>query len=91
MEFKYCVVVCHNFDADTPVYLFDTYEKAVEYLQDFWQEYYNEEIANESEIDESLTFHEDEYAQVTWMDGCYTEFILTATSEPMKINGKSYK
>lgn len=91
-EMKYCVVVYHNFNLDMPVYLFDTYENAKEYLHDIWQDYYNQELAEHPGlIDENLTFHEDDYAKVGWIDGCYTEFILTTTNEPMKIDGKSYK
>lgn len=87
---KYCVVIYHNFDPDTPVYLFDMYEKAKEYLHDFWQYYYNQELSEGSKIDEALTYHEDDFARVKWIDGCYTEFVLTCTSEPLKIDGKKY-
>lgn len=82
---KYCVAVYHNFDVDMSVYLFDTYEKAKEYLHDLWQYYYNEELSRWSDIYEDLTYHEDDFAQIKWTDGCCTQFILTCTSEPMKI------
>lgn len=88
---KYCVIIYHNFDADIPIYMFDTYEKAKEYLYDVWKYYCNEEITARSGIEEDLTYYEDEFAQIKWNDGCCTQFILTCTSEPMKINGKDYK
>lgn len=88
---KYAVIMYHSFDTDTPVYLFDSYEKAKEYLHNLWQDYYNTELAESVvEINENETYHEDDFAQVQWMDGCYTQFILTYTSDPIKINGKEY-
>lgn len=85
-KMKYCVAVYHNFDVDMSVYLFDTYEKAKEYLHDLWQLYYNEELSEGMcAIYEDLTYHEDDFAQIKWTDGCCTQFILTCTSEPMKI------
>ena len=89
---KYSVVVYCSFDAQCPVYLFDTYDKAKEYLHDLWQYSYNDELANSYfPIYEEETYHEDDFAKITWDDGSFMEYILTATSEPMKINGKSYK
>ena len=83
---KYLVIMVHNFENDTPAYEFQEweYEKAKEYLQKMWEDYYNTEIAEGSWLDESRCYHEDEYAVVTWVDGCRTEFILTFTSKPDK-------
>ena len=81
----YAVVVVHSFEEDTPLYLFTDYEKAKRYLENLWEDYYNEEIANGSDLDEALCYHEDEYAKVTWSDGCRTEFILTYSSKPEEI------
>jgi hypothetical protein len=89
---KYAVVVYQNFDADTPIYLFDSYAKAKEYLHDMWEHCYNTELAESIiDIDEEQTYHEDDFAQIQWVDGDCMLFILTATSEPMKIGGKDYK
>ena len=89
---KYAVVIYQNFDADCPVYLFDDYEKANKYLHDIWENCYNIELAESIvDIDEKETYHEDDFAQIKWVDGEWMHFILTATSEPMKIGGKSYK
>lgn len=89
---KYAVVVYHSFDPQCPVYLFDTYDKAKEYLHDLWQYAYNEELANPFvELIEEETFHEEDFAQIKFADDSVMQYILTATSEPMKIYGKSYK
>ena len=78
----YVVIMIHTFDSDTPAYYFKEYDRAVKYLQKLWEDYYNEEIANGSWLIESECYHEDEYALVTWADGCQTQFILTYLSEP---------
>ena len=89
---KYLVVVYCSFDPQCPVYPFDNYEKAKEYLHDLWQYSYNEELANSYiPIDELETYHEDDFAQIKFADDSFMQYILTATSEPMKINGKSYR
>lgn len=89
---KYAVVVRTSFDLETPVYLFDDYEKAKEYLHDLWQKDYNTELAESIRgIDEFATYHEEDYAKITWNDGDDMEYILTDISEPMKIDGKDYR
>ena len=89
---KYAVVIYNTYDLECPVYLFDTYDKAKEYLHDLWQYAYNEEISNSFvEVVEEETYHEDDFAQIKWADGDVMQYILTATSEPMKINGKDYR
>lgn len=76
------VMMAHSFDADTPCYKFNNeeYDKAKAYLHWLWEEYYNTEIAEGSELDNTMCYHEDEYAKVTWRDGEKTEFYLTYTS-----------
>lgn len=89
---KCAVVVYHSFDEDCPVYPFDDFEKAKEYLHDMWQYSYNQELANSiTPIDEEETYHEEYFAQIKWIDGDFMQYILTGTSEPMKIYGKSYR
>ena len=89
---KYAVVVRTSFDLEAPVYLFDDYEKAKEYLHDLWQKDYNTELAESIRgIDEFATYHEEDYAKITWNDGDEMEYILTDISEPMKIDGKDYR
>ena len=89
---KFAVVIYNTYDLECPVYLFDTYDKAKEYLLDVWQWYYNEELANSFVgIDEEKTFYEEDHARITWNDGEYMEYNLTTSSEPMKINGKDYR
>ena len=86
---KYAVVVTHTFDSEADTYLFDEFDMAASYLHWLWEEYYNEEIANESELVEKECYHELEYAVVTWTDGCKTEFALARVLEPDKefLNG----
>ena len=81
-DIMFCVIMYHSFDADTPVYVFPTYEKAKKFFDRTYENYLNEEIANNSELDMDNCFHEDEFAKVTWSDGESTEFILSCTSEP---------
>ena len=81
---KYCVIMYHSFEADTPVYLFNTEIEAKGYMLKLWQNYYNTELAENSDINESETFHDDYFAQVKWNDGCYTQFICTYASEPLE-------
>ena len=74
----------HNFDGDTPCYNFDTENQAKAYMHYLWEEYYNNEIAENSHLNENECFHEESYAKVAWVDGDRTEFIITFTSEPDK-------
>lgn len=89
---KYAVIVYYSFESDCSAYLLDDYNKAKEYLHDLWQDNYNEELAaNITPIDEIETYHEDDYAQITWIDGDFMQYVLTSVSEPIKINGNSYR
>ena len=74
----YHVLMVMSFDMDNCIWEFDSYEKANAFLHWQWEEYYNEEIRCESHLNEKECFHEPDYARVTWDDGEYTEFILTA-------------
>lgn len=78
----YAVIMIHTFDSDTPTVVFDDYEKAKAYLHWLWEDYYNTEITEGSDLDEEHCFHEAEYAEVMWKDGDCTDFILTYISEP---------
>lgn len=78
----FCVIMYHSFDANTPVYVFPTYEKAKKFFDRTYENYLNEEIENNSELDMDNCFHEDVFAKVTWSDGESTKFILSCTSEP---------
>ena len=81
----YIVIMVQSFDAETPCYAFDDYEKAKAYMYWLWEDYYNTEIAqSEAPLDKTLCYHTDDYAKVTWVDGDKTEFIVTFTSEPDK-------
>lgn len=90
----YAVIMIHTFDADVPVTLFDKYDKAKAYLHWLWEDYYNTEIAEGSDLNEDQCFYEDEYARVTWANNDETDFILTCTLEHDKkfnnVNWKKY-
>ena len=89
---KYAVVVVTSFDLDVSVCLFDYYVKATEYLQDLWEDDYNTELAESViGINEAHTYHEEDYAKITWRDGDTMEYYVTDVSKPIEINGKSYK
>ena len=72
----YYVIMSHNFDAQTCIYEFEEYDKAIAFLHWDWENYYNEELSEGSGLDEEECYHEDEYAQVKWEDGCQTEWNL---------------
>lgn len=76
MAKEYVVVKTHNFDIETEAAKFTDYRKATAYLHWLWEDYYNEEIACESDLDEDNCYHESDYAKVQWDDGDYTEFNL---------------
>lgn len=71
-----------TFDPDSPLVLFDDYDKAKAYLHWLWENAYNTEMAEGSMLIEQKCWHEDELAKITWSDGDYMEFILTGVSEP---------
>lgn len=79
---RYAVITIYSFDSDTPTVIFENYDKAKAYLHWLWENYYNTEIAEGSDLNEEQCFHENEYAKVMWNDNDTTEFILTYISEP---------
>ena len=79
---KYVVVKTHNFDPETEATEFTDYRKATAYLHWMWETYFNEEIANNSDLDEGWCYHEDDYGRIQWVDGNYTEFNLIEVNEP---------
>lgn len=91
----HAVVVFYSFDPETCVYLFDDYKKACDYLEAMWQHCYNCELADESNIDEDGTYHEENYAQIKWGDEDNALRIriwqVVPTSEPLKTDGKDWK
>lgn len=64
-----CIVITHNFDPETTVYAYETEEEAKEALARLYSLYYQEEIDNNSDLDESNCFCDAEnegYAVITW-------------------------
>ena len=78
----FVVTKTHNFDPEVEATVFESLDKAVVYLQWLWEDYYNEEIANESDLVESECYHEEDYAKIEWTDGCQTWFHLIETVPP---------
>ncbi len=74
-ERKFAVISTYTFDAETHVYLFDTEQEAIDFLQEYWQWSYNCEIGNE-DFDEENSYHEDDYAVVKWKDNSSRIFQL---------------
>lgn len=73
---KYVVVKTHNFDPETEAAEFTDYCKATAYLHWMWETYLNEEIVNDSDLNEEWCYHEETYGRIQWEDGDYTEFNL---------------
>lgn len=94
MADRYVVIKVHSFDSETETVEFDDYNKARAYLHWLWEDYYNEEIANKSDLCEDGCWHEDEIAQIEWNDGEKTEFILSEIGNPrrefMSVGWKRY-
>lgn len=63
---KFSVVFIDNSERESKlhVYLFDTYEKACDFLEKMWQDRFNDMIADFTQIDEEESYHEDQYAQL---------------------------
>lgn len=86
---KYVVVKTHNFDPETEAAEFTDYRKATAYLHWLWEDYYNEEMAENdqedddiSHLDEDECYHEEAYAKVQWDNGDWTEFNLITVYPP---------
>lgn len=85
MDTTYVVVVQHTFCDEMTVYdCGKEYDKAKDSLEEIWTEYYNEELRNNSDLDEDGCYHEDEYACVTWADGYETNFTLATLTKYKK-------
>ena len=89
----YAVIITYNFDPETKCYLIEDYDKAKAYLHWLWEEAYNEEIAENTCLNDDLCFHtEEDYAQIEWMNQDREEFILTLVSElPEKFETVDWK
>ena len=90
---EYVVVKTHNFDCETEATKFTDYCKATAYLHWLWEDYYNNEIAAGSHLDEKNCHHEGEYGKVQWDGGDYTEFHLieiTSEYEDFPVNWERY-
>jgi hypothetical protein len=74
---KECVVVSHTFDAQTDVYTDD--ENIDTLLPDLYNEYLQEEIDNNSDLDmnECCIVEDEGFAQIAWEDGDKTFFVRT--------------
>lgn len=85
MSNGYVVIMQHNFDAETRVVYFQERDKAVAYLHWAWEDYYNTEIAEcpDSVIEED-TYHEENYALISYKEGGITEFLLSEVDDPLK-------
>lgn len=88
----YAVVANHSYDVQTHVVLFEDHDKAKAYLHWLWEEFYNTCLANDDDVNEEFTYHEEEYAKVEWDNGDVAEFILAEVSSPlMKFEDVDYK
>jgi hypothetical protein len=79
---KYVVVKTYSFDPETDGVEFTDHRKATAYLHWWWEQCYNMEIAEGSDINELSCYHESEYARIQWLDGDYTEFYLIEILPP---------
>ena len=78
-----CVVISHTFDVSTDVFEFDTDEEASKALKEMYDDYLEEEIRNESDLNESECIYsaEEDYGQRVWEDGEKTFFVKTFTQK----------
>lgn len=75
----------HNFDPETEASVFNTEEEARKYLESYWEDYYNAEIAECSDLVEGECYHEDDFAKIEWADGCQTWFYIIEATPPRNI------
>lgn len=79
---EYVVVKTHSFDFETKAVKFDDYRKAMAYLHWVWEQGYNEETGEGSDINEEECYYEEDYAKIEWSDGDYVEFNLIEIDAP---------
>ena len=88
----YVVIMDHTFDPETKVTIFGSRPQAEAYLHWAWEDYYNTEIAeNPDGISEDETYHEDDYAVITYTDGTMTEFRVLEGEEISEDYNKNWK
>ncbi len=76
------VVRIMNFDPERKSWIVKGILEGERILQKDWEDYYNEEIAeNGDDVDEELTFHEPDYAILSWENGDRVEWFLTEAEE----------
>ena len=72
----WCVFSLKNYDSDPPFTckLYPTEEEAQKALREAWEDFFNSEVADGAQVDEELTFHEDDYAIFSYDDGDRVEW-----------------
>lgn len=76
------VVMTNNFNDESVAFEFDHELIAKVFLHWLWEDTLNDFAGLPNwQIDESLTFHEDEYAQITFVDGDYIKIELMWNAE----------
>ena len=76
----YIALKAPNYDLPECV-MFTAKALANEYMQKWWEDEYNTALAKStSEIVQTETYHEDEYAKITWADGARIEFFVVKDS-----------
>lgn len=81
---EYVVVKTCRFDPETKAVKFDDYRKATAYLHWIWEQGYNEEMGEGSDIIEEECYYKEDYAKIEWFDGDYVEFNLIEIDAPME-------
>lgn len=77
-------IVLKNPNYESPeVVMFTTKELAIDYLQKWWQDEYNTALAkSEALLYKGDTYHENDYARISWSDGAKIEFYVVKDSRP---------
>lgn len=79
----YIVTMSHTYDSGSKVVGFENRKTAEAYLHWWWEDFYNDIIATHPEdYDERYCYHEDDYAQIEYIDGERTTFTLSLVEFP---------
>lgn len=70
------VTMSGNTNVDVYLYKFDKFDEAKDFLQWLWEDKLNDAIANDEDIDQDFTYHEDIYAQLHLKNGDNLSFSL---------------
>lgn len=88
----YALVVTYDFDPDTVVYMFKTWDEAVKYMKAMWQMCCSAEKAESPDFDEedSKCDEKNGMAELKWKDDAHRYWQVVSVDEPEPIPEEYY-